>query len=167
LWIDSSDFPIECRKDEGHSIRGKKSEYWSFKLKKPGRRFHFVVNGKAQVVWKSNGYSPKVHDGQYVEMRRDEFHRQFRGGHFVGDEHYAKLKRLMHNPVFEAPHRDTGHLTAAQTKYNADIAHLRARVEMPFGWLKTTFAALDIPWAGQLEQLDYLVSYETGIYNLL
>jgi DDE superfamily endonuclease len=109
----------------------------------------------------------QVHDGQYVEMRRDEFHRLFRGGHFVGDEHYAKLKRLLSNPRFEAPHRDTGNLTAKQKKYNSDIAHLRARIEMPFGWLKSTFQALAVPWAGELEQLDHLVAYATAIYNMM
>jgi hypothetical protein len=124
-----------------------------------------VVNGKARIIWKSDGYSPKVHDGQYVEMRRDEFRRLFRGGRFVGDEHYAKLKRIMHDPVFEAPYRDNGALTAAQKKHNNDIAHLRARIEAPFGWLKSAFAALAVPWAGDLEQLDYLVAYASAIYN--
>jgi hypothetical protein len=167
LWIDSTDFPIERRREAGHSVRGKRSEHWSFKLKKPGRRFQYVVDGRAKVVWRSSGYSPKIHDGQYVEVRRGEFERLFHGGHFVGDEHYAKLKRLLKNPHFEAPHRDKGHLTAAEEKYNVDVAHLRARVEMPFAWLKTTFKALEVPWAGELEQLDNLVAYASAVYNMV
>ena len=58
-------------------------------------------------------------------------------------------------------------MTAAEQKYNSDIAHLRARVETPFGWLKATFRALEVPWAGELEQLDHLVAYASAIYNLV
>ena len=59
------------------------------------------------IVWKSDGYSPKVHDGQFIELRKAEFRRLFHGGHFVGDEHYSKLKRILTNPAFQAPHRTT------------------------------------------------------------
>lgn len=168
LWIDTTDFPIEHRKGKKYQPkRGRKTEHWSFKLNKPGRRYHFVVNGRAKVVWKSDGYSPKQHDGAYVCDHRSMFEQNFAGGHIIGDEHYNKPKRLFVDPAFYAPHRASGHLTNAQKKENRDHSRLRARVEMPFGWLKNTFAALEKPWAGGLEQLDYLVSYAVGIYNLL
>jgi hypothetical protein len=168
LWIDSTDFPIEARKGKRYQPkRGRKTEHWSFKLNKPGRRYHFILNGRAKVVWKSAGYSPKRHDGSYVIEHRQKFEENFSGGHIIGDEHYNKPKRLINNPIFYAPHRQSRHLTQAQLSENRRQTDLRARVEMPFGWLKTTFTALEKPWAGELEQLDHLVSYTIGIYNLI
>lgn len=146
-------------------MRGKRSEHWSFKCNKPGRRFHFVQDAKTNIVWKSDGYSPKFHDGQYVEALRPVFEAKFSGGHFVGDEHYAKLKGLMLDPTFDAPFRETAHLTAAQQKYNKDLRFLRGRVETPFGWLKQNFETLNHSWPGDLGQLDYLVTYASAAYN--
>jgi hypothetical protein len=168
LWIDSTDFPIERRQGKkGHPKRGKKSSHWSFKLNKPGQRYHFVVNGRSKAVWITSGYSPKQHDGAYVVDHRHEFEQNFADGHFIGDEHYNKPKRLLHNPSFSAPHRAGHHLTAAQQKENRDLRIHRARVEMPFGWIKSTFEALNQPWAWDLEQQDCLVSFAVGIWNLL
>lgn len=98
---------------------------------------------------------------------RAVFEQKFHGGHIIGDEHYSKPKRLMDDPKFYAPYRESRHLTDAQRAYNREHVDLRARVEMPFAWLKNTFESLRVPWAGDLDQLDYLVSYATGIYNLL
>lgn len=169
MWIDSTDFPIERRKGSRYRPkRGRKTEHWSFKLDKPGRRYHFVVNGRAKVVWHTYGYSPKQHDGGYVVDHRTEFERNFgNGGHIIGDEHYSKAKRMLDTPVFYVPFRERGNITLAQRTHNRLHSDLRARVEMPFGWLKNTFAALRTPWAGELDQLDFIVSYAVGIYNLI
>lgn len=169
LWIDSTDFPLERKRSArtGRQKRGRKSRYWSFKLNKPGRRYHYALNGHASTVWLSAGYGPKKHDSQYIEENRFEFETKFRGGHFVGDEHYRKAGRLLTDPVFSAPWRDNGELTAQQKKFNRELRHLRSRVEMPFGWLKTTFKALSMPWAGKIDQLDYLVAYATAIHAMI
>src|SRR4051812_21949831 len=46
--------------------------------------------------------------------------------------------------LHEAPHRDTGrgHLTAPSRRYSSDISHLRARIEMPLGGLRTPLRRL-------------------------
>jgi len=96
---------------------------------------------------------------------RPVFESQFKGGKIVGDEHYSAA-RVIPDPSFVAPARKSAHLTAKQRRENEDIRTLRSRVELPFAWLKQTFAALNHPWRGDLEQHDFLVSYAVGIYNM-
>ena len=167
LWIDSTDFPLARARDEtGRPARGKKSAYWSFKLNKPGCRYQFILDGQTRVVFLSHGYSPKLHDGQYVLANRPVLEMSFKGGRVVGDEHYS-VARIIPDPSFVTPTRESQHLTQHQRKDNVQIRTLRSRVETPFAWLKTVFAALNNPWQGELEQHDFLVSYAVAIYNMV
>lgn len=165
MWIDSSDFPLERLKNKyGKSIRGKKSEHWSYKLNRPGRRFHFVADGKTRILFLSHGYSPKLYDGQYVIGHRAVFETMFAGGNFIADDHYS-IATVITDPSFTVPARESAQLTVRQRQQKAQIHALRARVEMPFGWIKNTFEALNQPWAGDLTQLDHLVAFAVGVHN--
>ncbi len=56
-------------------------------------------------------------------------------------------------------------LTPGQQAHNADVRALRARVEMPFGALKTNFKCLSRPWFGAVELLDNVVEFASGLYS--
>lgn len=72
LWIDSTDFPLE-NKPHGKKT---KSRHWSFKLNRRGRRYMFIRDGRV-LRFVSDGYSPKTHDGTYLEIERRTFSRDF------------------------------------------------------------------------------------------
>lgn len=118
-----------------------------------------------KVRWLSVGYSPKIHDGQYVMLNRYEFDHRFSGGVIIGDEHYQVCRQLQ-DPQILAPFRASAHLTRAQQKYNDRLRIIRARVETPFAWLKRTFKSLDHAWRYSMRQLDFLVTYAVAAWNL-
>ena len=57
-------------------------------------------------------------------------------------------------------------ITKAQEKFNKQHQKARARIETPFGWIKTKFDTLQFPWLESEDQLDYLVQISVAIYNL-
>ena len=88
----------------------------------------------------------------------------FAGGNFIADDHYS-IPTVITDPSFTVPARESAQLTVRQRQQKAQIHALRARVEMPFGWIKNTFEALNQPWAGDLTQLDHLVAFAVGVHN--
>jgi hypothetical protein len=68
LLIDSFDLPLERRKGK----RGKKSDDWSYKLNRPGRRFTAVIDASMCIRLLSDGYSPKLYDGHFLQSHKRE-----------------------------------------------------------------------------------------------
>ena len=62
--MDSVDLPKTHGPD-----RGRKSTAWSYKLNRPGRRFMFVQDLRRRVRKVFGGYSPKVYDGDFLEIQ--------------------------------------------------------------------------------------------------
>jgi hypothetical protein len=140
--------------------------------------------GKIRQVW--GGYSPKIHDGQFVELFRSEFETSFKvfllyvqatghgrlivpqGSGIIGDEHFRKASKLFSDPVVYAPFKKPrrGILSASQAAWNEDLRKLRARVETPYGWIKRKFEALSKPWMEPLWQLDHAVMLAFAIWNV-
>jgi hypothetical protein len=56
-------------------------------------------------------------------------------------------------------------LTKAQEKFNAAHKQARARVESPFGFMKTKIDSLTKPWSESVDQLDCLVWIAAAIHN--
>ena len=61
---------------------------------------------------------------------------------------------------------DLEQLTTEQQKRNKAIRNVRARVESPFGWIKTHFQALNSLWYSDPALLDCAVWLTIGIHNL-
>jgi len=100
LWEDLVDFPVQRGPE-----RGRKSEWWSWKLNRPGRRFMVLMDGKGRVkkVW--GGYSPKIYDGQYVAATEEWYHQNLGGVGVFADEHFRKTTEDWKDPVFYCPHK--------------------------------------------------------------
>lgn len=172
LWIDSSDFPK--RKVKG---AGTTSSYWSYKLNRPGRRYMVLRDGRRRIrrVW--GGYSPKIHDSSFLDCKKRTLKRKLRGGVVVGDGHFTKAGELFRDPKFHTPIRhprgsksprpgtSIRTLTIAQQHYNNAVCTLRARMEQPFGTIKSTWKCLKTPWADSDEMLDAVVITAAGCYN--
>ena len=92
------------------------------------------------------GYSPKIHDGQWLQVNKDQFGEIFKGGVVAGDCHYKwgveGFKYIKFRVPFEEPKgkRKRGgadgeglaQLTKDQNSYNKAIRRVRGRVESPF-----------------------------------
>ena len=48
---------------------------------------------------------------------------------------------------------------------NERVKNMRARVEFPFGVLKTKFQILSKPWQERLDQQEHAIFYAVGIHN--
>ena len=99
IWLDSSDFRVAKKAGK----RGLKSDKWSFKLNSPGRRFMFACDGKVKVRRLWGGYSPKVHDGTFLELMHESIEQELHSAHVIGDQHFAKGRRLFDEILFYTP----------------------------------------------------------------
>ena len=173
LWVDSTDVPLEHKRG-----MGTKSPDWSFKLNKPGQRFMVLSDGLGFVrkVW--GGYSPKVHDSQFMALLVDWCEEHLEHVTLVGDQHFEPLKHRWPTITFYTPYKTPPEskdsftlsgismLIKAQEVHNARVRRLRSRVERPFAWIKSTFASLRIPFAEAKEQQECLVWFAIGCFNV-
>ncbi len=163
LWIDSTDF---AKKKYRHC--SKKSPDHSFKLNRPGLRFTMLESGSRRIrkIW--GGYSPKMHDGEFLQLKKHYMEKRLIDAVIIGDGHYTKGNKIFKRLKFQTPIKKPGagrpakdktketpkkKLSPAQRKYNNEQKHLRAHVESPFGWIKSTFSALNKPWQEDDDQL--------------
>lgn len=172
LWIDSTDFPMEKKKG-----RGPKDPYWSYKENTLGSRFMFILDGKGRIRKAWGGYSPKVYDSHFLEIQKDWIEENMSGAGFIADSHFKSASKLFKNieifTAYEEPsngkRKQSGEniqkLTKEQQAWNKAIHSTRARVENPFGEIKTLFHACGNKWSDTKEQLDMLVWVAIGILN--
>jgi hypothetical protein len=67
LWIDS----VDCRMD-GKASTSRKDPSWSYKANGPAQRYQVVSSaaGRIQKIW--GGYSPKVFDGNWLNINKQQ-----------------------------------------------------------------------------------------------
>jgi hypothetical protein len=177
LWMDSTDVP-----EEGKRSVSRKDPRWSFKLNGPGRRYMIVRDGKGKIrkIW--GGYSPKVHDGTWLELMKESLEESLSGAVVLADNHFSAGKKLFESVTFltnyaekkvskkrkresEEDGEGLTTLTKQQKQFNSAHRKARARIETPFGYIKSKFESLEKPWSEKEEQLDCLVWTAVGIYN--
>lgn len=175
MWMDSTDIPLEGKKSVS-----RKDPQWSFKLNSPGQRYMMVRDGKGKILKIWGGYSPKVYDGTWLEIMKDNLEDILNGAVILADSHFSAGKRLFQNITFltnnvkpkkrKRGEEDEGTgikvLTNKQKKFNEDHRQARARVESPFGFMKSKIESLKKPWSESLEQMDCLVWTAAAIHNL-
>ena len=172
LWIDSSDFSIQCP-----SGPRRKNPYYSHKNLGLARRYMMLADARGHIrkIW--GGYSPKVYDGHFLEIHREWIEANLAGGVVVGDCHFSAGRNMFKNVSFLTPHAKKRiprnvdgeglvQLTKEQKKWNASLAHVRARIEQPFGWMKSTFKCLNQKWAEEPTQQDNVVWLAAAVLNI-
>lgn len=175
LWIDSTDFPKA--KYEGVSRKGPD---WSYKCNRPGLQFTMVESATRRIRKMWGGYSPKIHDGQFVHTKKRYFEKRLANAVIIGDQHYSSGNKTIQRVKFQTPIRKPGagrkkkdsdeqtpkkELTPTQKKYNAQQRHLRSRVESPFGWIKGIWKCLSTPWQENDDQLEAVVYFAAGCFT--
>jgi hypothetical protein len=184
IWVDSTDFRLD-----GKSSTHPTSDTWSFKLNAPGRRYMLLSDANRRVRKIYGGYTPKLHDGSFLEANKAAFASDFRGARVVADGHFSKGKKLfgeVEDIKFYIAYRlktpkkgkkrkftpgvdleDDGAkeiLTTAHKKFNKEQAKVRSRVESIFGWMKEKFQVLKLFREGG-EQMDFLVNIALAVHN--
>ena len=172
LWIDSTDFPIY--KPKGAD---KKSPSWSYKLNSIGRRYMVLCDGKRKVRKLWGGYSPKIYDGHFLEMHKDWLNENLKGSTVVTDNHFSWGRKNLKNVKFLVNYPESNEngeenskdeikkLTKEKKKFNENHKHCRARVESPFGIVKSKFKILSMKTQEREEQQDLIVKYAFGLFN--
>lgn len=173
LWMDSTDFP-----KEGIRKYSRKGREWSYKLNRPGRRYMVICDAKRRIRFKFGGYSCKTYDGDFLEAKQEYLDEKLKGGVVLADNHFMNGKKIFKNVKFLVNYKEKKdnsfdnstqevvNLTKKQKEFNKKHRHARARVESPFGLLKTNFKSLSIPFRDGDEQMDYLVTYAMGFHNI-
>lgn len=177
-WADSVNFRLQ--RSAG---RGPSSDYWSGTSEGPARRFMILRDGDGRIIKAFGGYSPKTFDAHFMEIQHDWLEENMRGAGIVADQHFRpadatfdtiewytpirkprpprKRKREDQPGQWQAP----GVLTKKQEKWNEAVHPVRARIEKPFGDIKTRWKGLSHPWGEDPEQLDCLIWTAIGVYN--
>ena len=185
LIMDSTDF-----RRSGRASMSRKDTRWSHKLNAPGQRFQVVCDARGMVQRLWGGYSPKVYDGDWIDIMKEELAASFKGAHIVADTHYetanATFKKIgkQKQVVFYTPYakprgrmpktkgslaadqsRGLRVLTNEQKEWNKRIQHIRARVESPFGLINKKWKGLRGTFSEDEEQHNYLVFLAVGAHN--
>ena len=134
-------------------------------------------------------FAPK-YDGDWVKMMGVSLIRDFQGAHIIADTHYETANRtlssfspapnvLFYTPIAKPrgkkrkrtddvpvdPSAGAAVLTKEQQSWNARVAHVRARVESPFGLIKAKWKGLGDVFYGDTIQQDYLVRIAAATHN--
>lgn len=173
LWLDSTDFAL-ARYHKGD----KKGLWWSFKLNSRGMRFMVMADAKGEIRKLWGGYSPKLYDGDWLKCQEEWITTHLSHDVVIADGHFSwgrdkssTIKGFPKVLVNYTDRKGTGDmegvsmLTKEQKKFNIAHAHARARIELPFGQLTTTWKAFNIKWQEPEEQLSCLVWFAFGVYN--
>jgi hypothetical protein len=173
LWMDSSDFKVWSK--GGFS---RKDEFFSRKENSLARKFQFVNDGRGRIVDLFGPYSPKTHDSEFLKLQKDLIANAYTGAEILADGHYTVGRTLVDNILFHVA------LTKGETRYppkynqmirkfnitskeySKHIRKARAFVESPFGLLKLKYKSLANKFTEGERELQKLVFYSVGLYNL-
>lgn len=172
LWMDSTDCPLKGK----YSI-SKKDKSWSYKLGCPGQRYMTIVDGRTRFRYVEGGYSPKLFDGHFLKLKKNELKKNFKDGVVLADSHFSMGRSLFKKIKFHTniaatkknKKRDrsesSGLLCDKHRTYNQQHQAARSRVEGPNGIVKCMFKALEKPWFETETQQDHLFHLACGIHN--
>jgi len=167
LWMDSTDFPLT-----GARSVSRRDSSWSYKCNSPGARFMYLMDGRGRTRKLWGGYSPKLYDGDFLQVQADWIRKYLKGAGVVADQHFRwgvenfKKDRVNFHVAPKKPGKKSlKKLTKSQQKYRAQVLQIRHRVEHPFGQIDTKFKSLKHPFAEGPKQLEYLVFFATGVLN--
>ena len=173
LFLDSTDLP-----KSGKQSVSRKSDEWSYKENSPAQRYMAQMDAKGRIIRLWGGYSPKTYDGHFLQVQKAWFEESLRGAVIAADCHFFWGKDNIDGVTFHIPFPDKKYkskenptmkgfskLTKEQVGYNARLKKVRARVECPFGQMRTMFKSLHSCWREGDEQQNLLVDVAVGIHN--
>ena len=87
----------------GNNSYSPKDLFWSHKKNGVGLRFMAIVDGKSKVRFLSNGYSPKVYDGHWLEINKHIIEEKLLGSTIIADKYFEKGANQFSNCDFITP----------------------------------------------------------------
>ncbi len=173
LWMDSSDFGRI-----GKRSVSRKSKSWSYKLNRPAQRNMVICDARrrARRVW--GPYSPKLYDGDFIAAACKTIDNDFPDTKILADNHFAQANNYCKKAMFLVNHKEPAQpkdkemlkglqkLTKKELSYNEAHRKARARVESPFGQIKTMFKSLKTAYRKNEEEQEKLVYIAFAIHNV-
>ena len=83
VWMDSTDFAMT-----GKRSMVKTDPFWSFKENSPGRQFMCAADGSGTIIKLWGLYSPKLKDGDFLKLKKEELQQDFGACTVVADGHF-------------------------------------------------------------------------------
>ncbi len=171
-FMDSTDIAIS-----GKRTTSRKDPSWSYKVNGPAQRFMIICDAKTRVRYLKGGYTPKLFDGHFLKLEKEDLEEKFKNAVIGADQHFEYGAKNFRNIEFiipvKAPSKNKSKknetteniLCKKDTTHNQRLAAPRACVESLFGAIKTKFGSLSAPWKEDLEQQDHLVKFAIGLHN--
>ncbi len=172
LFMDSTDIAIA-----GKRTTSRKDPSWSYKENGPAQRFMIICDAKTRVRYLKGGYTPKLFDGHFLKLQQEDLEEKFKDAVIGADQHFEygakNFRKIEFIVPVKAPSKKKSKknktteniLCKKDTIHNQRLAAARARVESPFGAIKTKFGSLSAPWKEDLEQQDHLVKFAIGLHK--
>lgn len=110
-------------------------------------------------------------------MKKDHIEKVFKGAYIIADNHFSVGRKLFSNVHFlfnwaekkddsaDGSTSEIFTLTKEKKQFNAAHRKARARVESPFGSIKTSFKCFGC-WREDMTQLDYAIKYAIAFHNI-
>jgi hypothetical protein len=123
-------------------------------------------------------YSRKVFDSNFIEIVSDWFDDNSKDTSIIADNHFTSANRYCENVKFLTNYKESDNpsnmdtqegykkLTNKQCSWNEAHRKARARVESPFGRIKTMFKSLGTLYRKNEESQKQLVNIACAILNL-
>lgn len=137
----------------------------------------FIMDGRRRIRKLWGGYSPKLYDGDFLNIQREFFAQHFSGTAVVGDGHFEKGPTFIPSVEWLVPtakprgRKKKGEsepielLSRKQQQMNKEIRDIRSRLESPFGNISNMFTILEEAWREEEKQLEDLVFFAAGYHN--
>jgi len=131
------------------------------------------VSRKIKKAW--GGYSPKIHNSQFLKAQQDTIVTNFAGATIIGDSHFLWGNTLdgikfVVPTIWCAGDADTmegaQQLNEQEKQDNKLIHTTHAHVEGPFSHMKETFEALKGPFADGEEQQTCMFWLAVGVHGV-
>lgn len=119
LWIDSSDFPLQCTEFT--------EEWYSKKLEGTGIRVQFVTDAATRILYVYGPVYPTQHDSHFLLMHKQTIKQLFKGGKIIGDNHYSSGGKQFVDPKFVCNSMESAIDQAIANKENLEIHSKRKR----------------------------------------
>ena len=98
LWLDSTDISFT-----GKSSVSQKSSDWSYKKNRPAQQYMCMSDALGYVIHFWGGYSPKVYDGQFLAITRNELNEDSCGATVIADTHFELGPNVCFYMSYAAP----------------------------------------------------------------
>ena len=122
-------------------------------------------------------YQLKIYDGHFLEAREEWLEENLKGATVIADNHFEygrkKIKSVEFLVNYSEPKDNSAdqnlegvnRLTKEKKLFNKRHRHCRARVESPFGIIKSKFKILNMKFQEDEEKQDFVVKYVFGFHN--